>query len=724
MIINRRYSVKKKISETEANIVYKVKDNESGKIRALKLHKSGASDSIPRFKREYHILQTITHPNIVKVYNFGSFIIGKKEQLYFTMEFVRGIPVNLYFRKGGIKSFVPIFLEILQTMDFIHKKGLLHCDLKPGHILVDKRGDFKIVDFGFALLEETKAGKEIGGTLRYLAPEILKGEDPDVRTEIYTLGIIMYESITGKEVFNENSSSKVIDAIINKPLPEMKKKKVVPEYIHSTIGKMTEKLRINRYASIEEIISALESRGKPVKRKKTIKKLLCSNFVGRKEYLNRVFSLLDESKQGRGKIMLVGGMTGIGKTRLMKEVLFHLLLKGIDTHFYRITPEDHQNFNWLLKLIEKCGGNDKSLKKLASEKQTMGSKEQKYDLFKRIEKELTRIKDNQVHIFILDDIAAEYREIWEFLLYISNFIERKPFFIIGSTEKIPIDWAKLVKDGYEDIEILSLSGLSKDETILLTGNFLSVSRGVDNLASFLYAKTEGNPYFIEEFLGEIVRRGLLHKKNNTLVYRTNEIQKITLPEKIDDFIRNRLSTLTDKENEVLNIISVFRGPVPLLWLNRLLSLKEKDTTIVLEKLYHSKFLTISSRNRCFFTHTIVRDMVYNQMNKRKRDSFHRRIFEFLKSLKQTPQIFKEKSFHAYKAGEAEAKELLTKLLEESIKEDDAESGVDAFHKLKSIYGLEYKEKIPFESVMKVASFYRKLGRFKKSINIYSELLSS
>jgi len=104
-----------------------------------------------------------------------------------------------------------------------------------------------------------------------------------------------------------------------------------------------------------------------------------------------------------------------------------------------------------------------------------------------------------MQIIIIDDIDFQYKTMCEFILYISSFIEKNPFFIIGATERIPENFRKIIEKGdYNNIRRLSLQGLNNEETIPLIKNLLGVVKNAGSLADFLYEKTEGNPYFIEE----------------------------------------------------------------------------------------------------------------------------------------------------------------------------------------------------------------------------------
>jgi serine/threonine-protein kinase len=174
-VIENRYKELEKISETLTNIVYKIRDRRTDRILALKVLKKSEPEYISQFRREFCILQTVTHPNIAKAYSFGTMEDNGERKDYFTMEYVEGLPFTVYFKRNNLRGFLDSFVDTLRVLNFVHYNGYLHCDLKPHHILVDRERKIKLIDFGFAQLQKDIILMEIGGTLRYLAPEILRG---------------------------------------------------------------------------------------------------------------------------------------------------------------------------------------------------------------------------------------------------------------------------------------------------------------------------------------------------------------------------------------------------------------------------------------------------------------------------------------------------------------------------------------------------------------------
>ncbi|MCK4234636.1 tetratricopeptide repeat protein, partial [candidate division WOR-3 bacterium] len=722
MKIDTRYKILSKISENNNNVLYSVSDKKTGQIIALKFLKNLDADHITRFRREYFILQTLIHPNIVKVFDIGSTKYQQKEHPYFTMEFVDGMQVNQYFKINGFKNFITLFLDILRTINFIHKKGLLHSDLKPHHILVTKNGMIKLVDFGFALFQKSKLYKEFGGTLRYIAPEILKGENPDVRSEIYSLGIILYECLSGKDAFGERTIKNIIESVLYKSLPPIIKKKNVPGFINQIIMKMSNKLRMNRHSSIESVIEEVENKGKVSKKRKNIEKVLYSDFIGRKEYLDITYDLLKKSANNNGQILLVEGITGIGKTRLLKEIEYRLFLQGETVQYKRVAEKEEFNFDWLMQFLKRSDINLTSITDEYSNGSLNLSGNRKYIFFEKVERVLSQISSEKVQVIIIDEINTGYKIIWEFLLYISSFIEKNKILIIGATERVPDEFIKTCKQGtYENIRKLSLKGLNKEEAIHLIGNLLGVSENVENLATFLYEKTEGNPYFIEELLKELVERRLLKKSANNLIYGLSELKIIPIPENVETFVQNRLKKLSDEEKEILKIAAVYGESIPVLSLIALSPLNELNTTKISEHLYLSQFFSIYN-DEYNFSHKILRKIIYNEIKENERILIHKKVFEFLKALKETPLLINQKAHHAYSAGMPEAKSLLLRALKIAIKSNNYDNAVDAFKKLQDTFETFLFEKVEIDSIIKIGYFYTLLGNLGDAILLFESYL--
>lgn len=200
---------------------------------------------LERFTNEARILSRLSHPNIALLYNY----IQVGSDHYMVMEFVEGDNMDAYVRKHGAVSpglLVPILMALLEGLGYAHQKGVLHRDIKPANLMLTPQDSVKIMDFGIARISDqatrlTKV-KNVIGTLDYLAPELIQGEEPSPASDCYALGVVAYELATGGILpFKGTSEFALMQAIIKgKSLPPDKLNKAVPRKLANIIGKAME----------------------------------------------------------------------------------------------------------------------------------------------------------------------------------------------------------------------------------------------------------------------------------------------------------------------------------------------------------------------------------------------------------------------------------------------------------------------------------------------------
>ncbi len=201
------YRVGKEIGKGGQGIVYEaIQENPKRKVavKVLLNASHASSEAVYRFKREIDLVAGLRHPNIVAVFDTGTTSEGHP---YYAMDFVRGIPLTTYVQehKLSLKATLKLFQVLCDTVNHAHQKGVIHRDLKPSNILVDDQGQLHILDFGLAkqigesIDNRVSITGQIVGTLPYMAPEQTRG-DPDIldiRTDVYALGVMLYELLTG-----------------------------------------------------------------------------------------------------------------------------------------------------------------------------------------------------------------------------------------------------------------------------------------------------------------------------------------------------------------------------------------------------------------------------------------------------------------------------------------------------------------------------------------------
>ncbi len=319
---------------------YDTKIKEEIAIKILKPEIATNKKTIERFSNEIRLARKITHKNICRMHDLND----DEGTQYITMEYVPGEDLKSFIRRVGhlpSAKAISIGRQICEGLSEAHALGVIHRDLKPQNIMIDKTGNAKIMDFGIArsLKAEGITGEgAIIGTPQYMSPEQVEGTGTDQRSDIYALGVVLYEMLTGKVPFEGESTFSI--ALKHRDETPRHPRELNPELspeLSTVILKCMAKEKENRYQSSQEILSDLdalekgtaitEDETKPripgfLAEEKKIKeeKLV---FVARESELKRLNTYLDKSIAGSGQVVFITGEAGSGKTALILEFAKH-----------------------------------------------------------------------------------------------------------------------------------------------------------------------------------------------------------------------------------------------------------------------------------------------------------------------------------------------------------------------------------------------------------------
>jgi len=330
--INNRYRLVEPLGRGGMGMVYLVEDAlQDNRLMALKTIRADLllERNLTQFKYEFSALGQLRHPNLVEVYDFG--VIADGNEYFFTMEHVPGEELSAYaYRQlknspGDYTWLYDITVQICRVLQYIHSRGFIHYDVKPRNVRMAKDGVVKLMDFGLVGEVRGEGQLKIRGTPEYIAPELIRGGRVDHRVDLYSLGISLYEIVTGQPPFTGGSSLVILrQHVENTPPPPSHFVHDLPEALQSLILKLMSKEPINRYSSAEAVIQAvnqLTGSSYLVETKETKRGYIQSgDFVGRSFELARLQGLLMRVMQGQGRLVLITGAMGVGKTRLVREL--------------------------------------------------------------------------------------------------------------------------------------------------------------------------------------------------------------------------------------------------------------------------------------------------------------------------------------------------------------------------------------------------------------------
>ena len=257
-----RYEIVEKIGEGGMAIVYKAKDRLLNRYVAIKILRpefTKDNQFIENFRKESQAAAGLSHPNIVNVYD-----VGKEGNINFiVMELIDGKPLSQIIEEKGkidYKDAINITRQVASALSLAHKNQIIHRDVKPHNILITSSGTAKLADFGIARAV-SKASIEEGndkimGSVHYFSPEQARGAYVDERSDIYSLGIVLYEMLTGKVPFDGDNPISIALMHINDPIPTVKG---IPPQLEKVIEKATDKYQSNRYKSADELIEDLDN---------------------------------------------------------------------------------------------------------------------------------------------------------------------------------------------------------------------------------------------------------------------------------------------------------------------------------------------------------------------------------------------------------------------------------------------------------------------------------
>ena len=688
--VHGRYEVKRILGEGGKKKVYLAQDTLLDREVAFALIKTEGLDEVSRTRitREAQAMGRLgSHPHIVTVFDLGQ----EASQPYMVTELmgrgdVEGVIADAPDHRLPLEQAIDIAKETCRGLEFAHSRGIVHRDLKPGNVWLSGDGVAKIGDFGLAVaIDRSRLTTEgmMVGTVSYMPPEQAMGGEVTPRADLYSLGAMLYEMVTGRPPFLGDDSVAIIGQHINTPpVAPTWHNGQCPRPLEALILRLLAKDPSERPQSASDILAALDgldlSEGPPLERgdggisdTHALDSLAGGVFVGRQREMGELKACLEDALSGRGRLVTLVGEPGIGKTRTAQELATYAGLRSAQVLWGRCYEEQGMPPCWpwvqairsyvrehepdqlrsemgagAADIAEVVSDVKERLPGLSPPPQWDSPEQARFRLFDSITAFLKSASQKQPLVLVLDDLHWADQPSLMLLQFVARELGNSRLLLVGTYRDVELNRQHPLAETLGELtrerlfQRVLLRGLSQQDV----GRFIEVAAGVDppaGLTEAVHTQTEGNPLFVTEVVRLLVQEGALSPdpsprgRGETGGRGEGDSWTVRIPEGVREVIGRRLNRLSQRCNETLTIASVIGREFELRQLTPLVEDISEDRLLeVLEEALSARVIEELPQavGRYQFTHALIQETLTEELTLTRRVRLHARIAETLEEL--------------------------------------------------------------------------------------------
>jgi ABC-type oligopeptide transport system substrate-binding subunit len=672
-VIGGRYELHEILGGGGMGVIYRAEDTLLERPVAIKFVSATGlgTEGRARFLQEARSAARLNHPNIVSVHDIGQSEWPSKAGLpgmqglssFIVMELVEGQTLHET-KLQDLGQIIDAFKAICDALSAAHGQGIIHRDLKPENVAVTPNGMIKLLDFGLARISGKTRVTEQGafmGTVSYIAPEIILGQEASPRSDLYAMGVMLYEMSAGRPPFEADNITAVISQHLHAPVvPASAYNEQIPPALDQLIIQLLSKRPEDRPETAEAVSQTLTNLSlDPIEYKPAsssqLNRLVRGRMVGRGEAFAEVAALWEKSKVGDGQMLLISGEPGIGKTRMVKELITYAELSGAKTLLGACYAQERRPYGPIAQMVQRSLEDGFNLELpqavmadlltlapelrlrfpdiLPNEQLEMEAEQQR--LFESMITWFGALTADRQLLLIVEDAHWADSGSIALLGYLARRLNRRQAMVVATYREVELDEAfpfqeLLLALNRERLAVrVKLVRLDKKQTQDLLAT-LFAEEVTPEFLDGIYRETEGNPFFVEEVCKALVDEGKLYFEDGRW-QRPQDVQDLEIPQGVHLTIQSRLGKLSANEQNSLQMAALLGREFEFELLAAVTESDKMSLIDVLEKAESAQLIeeaplsTPGALPSFTFTHALIHSTLLSNLSTLRRQHYQRQV---------------------------------------------------------------------------------------------------